>query len=497
MLNNTFKTFKTAIFKLHNPSKHKREVLDYVFTENTSLIANAFDHFGDKIPTMSEVTSYIPTGLPVHSCIREGIINHVHSQFQAYKALKGNGGNPPIALARSEEASLSYEKLVQQIFEADTDKELHEINNELRRVSNFKYQPLCFCGYANMPSGWMNRRFAILKNSKDKYYALLYLLPAKSENPPVVNITDMIDIKFGEVISNKIAKGAILVPLSFSEKFHKQRFMDVASIQSATLSKDNNDYYLHVAFEFPQGGKVAENYIGIDVGMITPIAISVIDKKGKVLFTKAFDSNVYKLQAWNRKKIADLQAQGKQIYLKAYKTQSLNAMFHDLINQIIEIAIEYNAAFVVENLDPKFITKGKFVTSCYRKIIKYLEYKTAVAQTPFAQFPMLDKKTGEHKVDKQGSLKWLRYTVLSVAAGGTSKICHECGEEGIRGKGDKRNYFQCPHCNWSGDADINAAANIARRVLYRKADWTNMREFHRNFAGQSASTGSARQLMLF
>ena len=478
--------FKTAVFKLHNLSTWKREALDYVLAENTRVIADAFEYFQENVPTAKEIRAHIPKGLSIHSRLREGIIAHVDAQYKAHKALKDDGGNPPTVLRKREEAVVRYETLAQQLVNAGTDEEMHNINTEMHRVNSFKYQPLKFDGYSNEPSGWKHSRFAILKNAKDKYYALMYILPPKQENTPIAKITDMVDIKYGEIVNTK-AKGAILAPLSFSEKYHKERFMDVASIQSAQLSKTNGDYYLHVAFEFTEGGSIAENYIGVDVGMITPVAIAVINSKGKVLHTKVYTSDVYKLQAKNRQKIADLQNQGKQIYLKSYRTKSLEAMFHDVINQMIELSLEYNAAFVVEDLDGKFITRGKFVTSCYRKIVKFLEYKTAVAQSPYVQYAIKDKKTGEQKRDKDGNLKWAKFTVQKRWQGGTSKICHVCGEYGDRGKGEKRNYFECK-CGYSGDADTNAAVNIARRILYKKDEWENHRAFHYSFSSAVSST---------
>jgi len=44
-------------------------------------------------------------------------------------------------------------------------------------------------------------------------------------------------------------------------------------------------------------------------------------------------------------------------------------------------------------------------------------------------------------------------------------------------------------CGYAGHSDDNAAVNIARRALYRKADWPGgYREFHRSFANVSTFT---------
>ncbi len=50
----------------------------------------------------------------------------------------------------------------------------------------------------------------------------------------------------------------------------------------------------------------------------------------------------------------------------------------------------------------------------------------------------------------------------AVPEGWTSIICWKCGSKGTR---PKQNYFHCPSCGYSINADLNGSANIAARML--------------------------------
>ncbi|MBO3798901.1 MAG: transposase [Candidatus Brockarchaeota archaeon] len=55
---------------------------------------------------------------------------------------------------------------------------------------------------------------------------------------------------------------------------------------------------------------------------------------------------------------------------------------------------------------------------------------------------------------------WLGIKVVQVSENNTSKLCHRCGNRGIR----KGGLFKCPHCNYTGNADYNGAMNIMKRA---------------------------------
>lgn len=199
---------------------------------------------------------------------------------------------------------------------------------------------------------------------------------------------------------------------------------------------------------------------------------------------KQFEQNPYTLKAKNHAQIKEIQKAGKIPSLRQYKSKSVDAMWHTIANELIELAKEHQSVFVVEDLSGKFQTRGKYGTTCYRKLIKFLTYKAEYANTPVIRYPILDKKTGAHRKDKEGNLRYFDVHVKEVFAYATSKLCHKCGEYGNRGKGMERKYFSCGVCGWQGDADENAAVNIARRGFYKKDDWEGWKEFHKSFCGE-------------
>jgi transposase len=110
---------------------------------------------------------------------------------------------------------------------------------------------------------------------------------------------------------------------------------------------------------------------------------------------------------------------------------------------------------VMEDLNVK--TAGKFTRSNFAKLEFFLSYKLPLAGLPAPR---------------------------EVFAAYSSQICFKCGNIGKRDE-DNREVFRCLVCGSVMDADENAAVNIARRVLYRKAEWETRggyREFHNSFA---------------
>jgi len=68
-----------------------------------------------------------------------------------------------------------------------------------------------------------------------------------------------------------------------------------------------------------------------------------------------------------------------------------------------------------------------------------------------------------HGLAQQGwKVKGKKTRFRAVPEGWTSIICWKCGSKGIR---PKQNYFHCPVCGYSINADLNGSANIAARLL--------------------------------
>jgi IS605 OrfB family transposase len=64
----------------------------------------------------------------------------------------------------------------------------------------------------------------------------------------------------------------------------------------------------------------------------------------------------------------------------------------------------------------------------------------------------------EHKMSLLGFSK----RILIVNESWTSKTCWKCNTRGIR---PKQSHFICNNCGWQGNADMNGAINIAKRLI--------------------------------
>ncbi|MBO3754066.1 MAG: transposase [Candidatus Brockarchaeota archaeon] len=78
----------------------------------------------------------------------------------------------------------------------------------------------------------------------------------------------------------------------------------------------------------------------------------------------------------------------------------------------------------------------------------------------------LARKTIKAKILKLSKLieykaRWLGIKVIKINERNTSKLCHRCGNKGIR----DGSLFKCPSYNYTCNADYNGAVNIMERAI--------------------------------
>lgn len=462
--------YLTCAFKLHNPSAHKRAVLDYAFTEYTraygELLAWAREHegelaergkFRDKY-TDKSVRALMPPQSsltrPMHSSLKASLVGDVAGNLASYLALKAGDFKPSFPVGRN--PSPDALQIAEADFAAclDTD-DYNGLRDALLRQARGSYMPMSF---SRADGATAARNFSLLTHQdRDGLYAVLYLLPAKHELcKPVGPLRDtLVRIDTGEVFKSNPTV-AILAPLELGENgWQFDKFIDAsrqgrARVKSATLVKEEDDYYLHVAFEFEtQPAYEPKAYLGIDKGILFSAAYSVVDLEGRVLEMGHLDDDLRALQIKHGQERERRQRNGQVVTKRHFKQKAYENILHSLANRLIDLALKYQAQIVLEDLNIQ--VKGGRVISRFRKLDGILTYKSVLAGMP-----------------KPRQI-WAAYS---------SVICHRCGCKGEREDRD----FYCPSCGWRGHADDNASVNIARRPLYRKADWPDYWQFHRGFA---------------
>lgn len=416
-----------------------------------------------------------PTSAAMASALKDGLKANVAAMLASYLALdagdKQKAGFPVSRDPRPD----AYDNALNDFTNCfllnspDTPKEQAEsVENYYRAKMQLQARgsvmPLNFC---------RSRDFVILTDvQKNRYFAWFKLSSQGDEAnlQPNIDGDNLVDISTGEYFSKRKGSG-VLFPLEIGErgwqngKFFNSVLQRQATIQAGKLVKENGDYFLHVSFAFdcPEPYE-PETYLGIDRGVFYTMAYAIVDRGGVVNLMDHVKDGFRDERLQAGQKIQDKQRRGKQITVKDYRQQNLDSILHTLVNRMIGLALEHRAMIVLEDLNIQI--RGKFYKSAWKKLHKMFEYKCKLAGVPF-------KKEGV----------WAAYT---------SKLCINCGELAERSKRDGETPVICHHCGFVGHADECAAVNIARRAMYRKADWGGTKEkvgdwraFHRSFANQT------------
>jgi putative transposase len=460
--------FLTCVFKLHNPSGHKRAVMDCALDEYTrayqTLLDWAKEHddllrregvYNDKVNTRV-IAGLLPRfNVALHSSAKDSLLGDVAGNLASYYALSDISTDTGFPIGRDPNPE-AYENALDDFVLVGSDvDDYNDTRNRLATLARGQYMPLFF---SRADGATNNRNFSLLTNvDTNRLLAALWLLPQGHELCRPLNATEgnLYRLDTGEVFTSN-SKAAILVPLEVGRNgWHIDKFLNPAlegraSVKTAFLVKRDDEYFLHVAFEIPcQEGYEPAAYLGIDKGILFTAAYALVGADGSVIDMGHFTDELRALQQKHGKQREHMARNGQQITKTHYKQKAYDAILHSLANTLIDMARSKQAGIVVEDLNVQ--VKGSRVVSRFRKLDHILEYKCKLAGVPFRR----------------------------VFAAYSSMICHCCGGDMER---DDR-VVTCCECGYIGHSDDNAAVNIARRAMYRKADWQGgYREFHRSFA---------------
>lgn len=498
-------TFISAVFKLHNPSARRREVLDYVLTNYTIAMDNLLEWSRDNLETIlvqgtyrlidqetgevksekyteKSISQILPSpssfNTGIASCLKEAMVKNTASMLASYLELNRQkiqvAGFP---LCRDPDPAAWPNAL----------SELCSIGNDLDAEKKAVAKMMTVAKGEYMPVNISRSRdFAILTDKdRSKFFVWLKLLGKNSEliTQNKVNGDNLIIIagankETGQAFSYS-GKGAMLFPIEVGKRQDKwawqyKKFIEPllsgdASIKAAKLVKKGEGYFLHVSvgFEKPETYE-PETYLGIDRGMTYTAAYGLVDKDGRIIEMAHHEDPLQQIRSRAAKRVQRRQQKGLRITRKDYKQRELDGIIHRLVNDILDKAIEHKAMIVMEDLNIRNV--GKFTKSVYSKVASFLEYKAAAKGVP------IYKRRNES--GKYAPGVWAAYT---------SMLCIRCGEKVERSR--DRLTVTCLSCGKVEHADEAAGVNIARRALYRAKDWGGSRgqkgdyfAFHKSFA---------------
>lgn len=468
--------YLTCKFKLHNLSAHKRAVIRHAQEQYTdgynALLAWARENEeilradgqycspqGKCAYTAKSLSALLPrVEAEIHSSLKHSLLQDVAANLASYFELGDTAGFPIARTYSDLEIDNALEYFVA------TGADLHEYNagrNYMLRRVHSAYMPLSFI---RADGAEHNRNFSLLTNvDKPQLLAALWLLPNKHALAQPLNArqNNLVRTDTGEVFTSN-STTAILVPLEVGRngwqkyKFLEPAYTGQARIKTACLLQDGDDFYLAVAFEFVEPKPYAvQAYLGIDRGILFNAAYAIVDGAGALMEMGHLEDDLRALQIKHGQERECKARNGKIITKRDYKTRAYDQILHTLANRLLDMAEAHQAMIVLENLNVQ--VKGRWVRSRFKKLENFLRYKGKLRGVP----------------------------VRNVFAAYSSQICHVCGGDMLRNDRE----VVCMECDYRGHSDDNAAVNIARRALYKKANWPGgYRQFHRSFCDRTKLT---------
>ncbi|MEM3390356.1 MAG: transposase [Thermoproteota archaeon] len=227
--------------------------------------------------------------------------------------------------------------------------------------------------------------------------------------------------------------GGIRVPI----KTHEPITGNVAC-KEAKVIRRNGEWFVHICVEKKVEERIPRNILAIDMG-IRWIATTVNSSNP---VPKFYGRELRKVRGHYfhlRRSLALKKAYGAIKKIGDKERRVVNDILHKISREIVNEALETDAMIAIGNL--KGIREGdrgrrfdrKLNGFPYYRLSKFIEYKA----------------------------RWLGIKVVRVSERNTSKLCHRCGNEGIR----NGSLFKCPYCNYSCNADYNGAMNIMKRAM--------------------------------
>ena len=184
--------------------------------------------------------------------------------------------------------------------------------------------------------------------------------------------------------------------------------------------------------------------IGIDRGSRTLVALSVVNRNGKILkqlylgrdiWNRQRDMSVRRGELQKLAKKGDAKARKKLKKMKHDETNFVKTRCYEIAHEVANLAKKHNAYIAIEDL--KGLCKSRLHRKANRKVKRMPYYKFGVA---------LQQIAGQNNT-----------AVVAIPPAYTSQICSRCGSL----HKTTSVVFKCPDCGYIANRDRNASVNIA------------------------------------
>jgi IS605 OrfB family transposase len=503
--------FKTARFKIHNPSRHKQAVLryalshyhltlkhvleaalvDYELQARVTVVGKNGKPRIDKAALSRFLYALAPKGWPL-APLRDYLIGDASAMLLSHyeKDLKGkNESNPPtlgglegLTEERRREAFHDFVMTEEFPLRADRAAEIEKARSAgqvhfAKRLGNIYASRASANAMRDLlrrldapiprPIEFTRCEFGrgfLLARKGDKFYLLLRLFSkGNSYWQQVMLDGGFVNWKTKEAIGGRKYPGVIL-PMEFGRDFHESEYLEHGSPQSAKLILKRNDegleeFYAHIAFEFTPEPVTPETFLGIDRGAAMVGAATVIDQAAG-LVTRRLDLEG---TAFNRElkrfefRIAEAQRKAqRRPRLFRVRRRWAAIVIGEYANRVVAEAVKHRSQIVLEKIDAR--SMARFLShSQFRKLHDAISYKAERAGLP---------------------------KPIEVPAAYTSQTCARCGHRDAANRPKKDSegrplqaVFRCVRCGYGANADGNASEIIALRGLHQSLNGGKFQKF--------------------
>jgi transposase len=502
--------FKTARFKVHNPSRHKAAVLSYALQHYHLTLKRVLEAAladpelkpkitkigknGKERTDKAALSRLLYTLAPKNwalAPLRDYMIQDAAAMLLSHfeKAAKGkNESNPPTLRGldppSQEDRDRAFAEFASTEFvpSSDQDEEIQAATaagqvHRAQKLTNIysarsereAMRDLLrkFDAPIPIPVNFTRHEFErgfMLARKGDNYYVCVRLFSKKHHFWRELKLDQgFTDWKTKELIECRRYPGVIL-PLEFGRDYHDEEYLVHGKPQSAKLMLKRNDagqeeFYLHISFEFTPEPVRTETYLGIDRGSARIGSASVIGPDGGIL-AKGLDLEGAFFHRELRRfehRIAEEQRKGAhRPRLFRLRRRWADIAIGEYANRIIAQAVKYRSQIALESINAR--SMARFLNrSQFAKLHAVLTYKAERVGLP---------------------------KPVEVPAPYTSQTCARCGhrDPANRPKKDEagkplQDVFRCTRCGHEDNADVNASVVIALRALHQSMKGGKFQKF--------------------
>ena len=479
--------FKTYKFKIHSPSSKKKAAIDKSCKQATALFYKLVaiakpstqqllveikivddkikeleqsqltekdrkaeikaltktkrDLKNEHLKSITKLMTNYNRQIPYGSSIKDGVVIDAVAQVSSYMELLEIGQDA--ALPTRNDYDVDYNEALNDLLSSTTLELENQAKDRLCKLKNHSQRPITLSRY---------RETMILLDDQNRLFAfpLLWSAKDKRSKPIAINATDT---RTGEAYKKTSAQGCIL----FLECSQWQiDALKNGTAKTSKLYKQGDDYFLAVAVEFLAPRREPTTIIGIDRGICEIATYAVRDITGKVIAKGTFNGEALRShQRKCEKKQKDNQKLGKAL-ITSWSNYADN-LLHNISKQIVDVADQYNAQVVIEDL--KAISNGHHHKR--QKFARKTNFNRMLSRQQYGKLEsMLDYKLQAVGLPKP----------QKVHPAFTSTTCPKCGYSGadnrLKDTEEHRAIFNCVNCKFKEHSDIIGAINIAGKRIW-------------------------------